>query len=92
MTISLPSFHNGEPIPLASVPCLPMREFRAKIISAVREGSTLTALFGTPAENGRIQLLSVLADSITSSLSALRAEVNEAYPCLTVECPQAHWF
>jgi Ni,Fe-hydrogenase III large subunit len=92
MPISIPSFHNGEPIPLSSVPCLPVRDFRAEIISAVRAGSALTALFGMPEENGRIQLFGVLADSTAGSLSALRAEVNEAYPCLTVECPQAHWF
>lgn len=92
MTISRPSFHNGEPIPLASVPRFSIGEFRAEIISAVREGSALTALFGTPIEDGKIQLISVLADLITSSLSVISAEVDEAYPCLTVECPQAHWF
>jgi len=69
-----------------------MREFRAKIISALSEGATLTALFGTPMEDGRIQLISILADPGTSSLSALSAEVDESYPCLTVDCPQAHWF
>ncbi len=92
MTISFPSFHNGEPIPLASIPRLSMREFRAAIISAVSNGATLTALFGTPMEDGRIQLIGVLADSVTSSLSALSTEVDESYPCLTLECPQAHWF
>jgi Ni,Fe-hydrogenase III large subunit len=92
MTISMPPFRNGEPVSLASVPCLRTHEFRAEIISAVGAGSTLTALFGTPAENGGIQLFGVLADSMAGSLSALRAEVNGAYPCLTVECPQAHWF
>ncbi len=92
MTISLPSFHSGEPVALASVPCLPVRQFRAEIISAVHAGSTLTALFGAPAENSEIHLFGVLADSISSSLSALSAKVNEAYPSLTVECTQAHWF
>lgn len=92
MTISLPSFHNGEPISLASIPCLSIAEFRAEIIAAVREGCLLTALFGTPMENGNIQLISVLADPATSSLAPLSAEVDEAYPCLTTECPQAHWF
>jgi len=92
MTISLPSFHNGVPLPLASVPCLPIHEFRATVIAGLREGSMLTALFGAPMEDGRIQLISILADPGTSSLSALSAEVDESYPCLTVECPQAHWF
>lgn len=52
----------------------------------------LTALFGTPMENGHIQLIGVLADSVTGSLSAIRSEADESYPCLTLECPQAHWF
>ncbi|HUO05831.1 MAG TPA: NADH-quinone oxidoreductase subunit C [Candidatus Binataceae bacterium] len=92
MTIPIPSFHNGEPIPLASVPGLPIREFRANIISAVHGGSMLTALFGTPMKTGRIQLIGVLSDPVMSTLSAISAEVDDAYPCLTVECPQAHWF
>lgn len=92
MTIALPSFHNCEPIPLASVNCLPIHQFRASIISALREGSMLTALFGTPMKDGRVQLIGVLADPGTSSLSALSTEVDESYPCLTVDCPQANWF
>jgi len=92
MTISLPSFHNGEPVPLASIPRLPIVEFRTAIISAVHNGCRLTALFGTPMENGRIELAGVLADPVTSSLSSLLTEVDDAYPCLTLECPQAHWF
>lgn len=92
MTASLPSFHNGEALPLSDVPCLPISGFRAAIISAVREGSSLIALFGAPTEGGRIELFGILGDPRTASLSALRAEVNGAYPCLTIECPQAHLF
>lgn len=92
MTISLPSFHNGEAISLASVPLLSIREFREKIIAAVGAGATLVALFGTPAESGRVRLFSVLGDPVAGGLAALSAEADEAYPCLTVECPQAHWF
>lgn len=92
MTVSLPSFHNGEALPLSEVPCLPISGFRTAIISAVREGSSLIALFGTPTQGARIELFGILGDPVTSSLSALRAEVNGAYPCLTMECPQAHLF
>src|SRR5271170_4044349 len=92
MTVALPSFCNGEPIPCASVPSLPMREFRNTVISAVQEGRQLTALFGTPKENGRIQLITVLGDPMMGSFAALSAEVDDTYPCLTNECPQAHWF
>jgi Ni,Fe-hydrogenase III large subunit len=92
MSSSLPSFYSGEPVPLASIPRLPMTEFRAAIISAVKQGSSLTALFGTPMENGHISLIGVLADPVRSSLSAISTEADQAYPCLTLECPQAHWF
>ncbi len=92
MTSVLPSFHNGEPIALGSIPSVPMREFRAAIISAVNSGSRLSALFGTQMENGRIQLIGILADPLTGSLSSIGSEVGESYPCLTLDCPQAHWF
>ena len=92
MNALLPSFHNGETFILAGVPSFSVGEFRAEIISAVQGGVRLTALFGVPAENGRIQLFGILATSATGTLSALRTEVNKAYPALTVDCPQAHWF
>lgn len=92
MTNVLPSFHNGESIPLASIPSLPIREFRAAVISAVSNGARLTALFGTPMEDGRIRLIGVLADPLTGSLSSVSSEVGKSYPCLTLDCPQAHWF
>src|SRR5579875_1418219 len=92
MTISLPVFRNGEATPLDGVPCLGIAEFRAQILSAVRTGYRLTALFGMPAEDAQVQLIAILADSVAARLIALRAEVKDAYPCLTVECPQAHWF
>src|SRR5579875_65555 len=92
MTISLPVFRNGEATPLDGVPCLGIAEFRAQILSAVRTGYRLTALFGMPAEDAQVQLIAILADSVAARLIALRAEVKDAYPCLNVECPQAHWF
>src|SRR5512146_2447793 len=92
MTTLLPSFHNGEPIPLGSIPCLPIDEFRGAIIAAVNNGSMLIALFGTPMETGHIRLIGILGDSVTGSLCAITSDADESYPCLTLECPQAHWF
>ena len=86
------AFHNGEPVLLADVPCVPLSEFRTRIITAVHEGCWLAALFGTRIEGGRLQLISILGDRRTSSLTAISAEVEQSYPCLTVECPQAHRF
>src|SRR5229473_3344256 len=92
MTNPILAFHNGEPVALADVPCVPLSEFRTRIITAVHEGCWLAALFGTQIEGGRFQLISILGDRRTSSLTAIGAEVDQSYPCLTVECPQAHRF
>jgi Ni,Fe-hydrogenase III large subunit len=86
------AFHCGQPIPLRNVPDLSMVEFRAAILSAVGSGSTLAALFGMPAANRRIRLIAVVADSCTNSIAIVSTEVDKSYPCLTLECPQAHWF
>ena len=39
-----------------------------------------------------VRLIAVVADSATNSLSILSTNVDQSYPCLTLECPQAHWF
>src|SRR5260370_35645816 len=92
MAAALSSFHSGEAIPLQNIPILSIAEFRTAILSAVSSTCTLAALFGIPAENQNARLVAVLADSATSRLSVFAAEVAEPYPCLTLECPQAHWF
>ncbi len=85
-------FRSGEAIPLQNIPLLSIAEFRTAILSAMSSTCSLAALFGMPAENRRIRLIAVAADSATSSLSILSTEIDQSYPCLTLECPQAHWF
>jgi Ni,Fe-hydrogenase III large subunit len=92
MATALSSFHNGEAIPLQNIPNLSIAEFRTAILSAVSRTCSLAALFGMPAENGHVRLIAVATDSVTSSLSILSTKVSQSYPCLTLECPQAHWF
>ncbi len=92
MTTARSSFHSGQAIPLRNIPVLSIAEFRNEIFSAVSSSCTLAALFGMPAANQYIRLIAVLADSATNSLSILGTEVDQSYPCLTLECPQAHWF
>ena len=92
MAPALSPFHSGQPIPLRDVPDLSIVEFRAAILSAVSSGSSLAALFGMPARNQHVRLMAVVADSATNSISILSTEVEKSYPCLTLECPQAHWF
>ena len=83
---------NGDVAALASVPRLPFDAFRAQTVSAVADGERITALFALPATAGGAQLVAVLADGRTGSLSAAVADVAESYPALTPDCPQAHWF
>src|SRR5260370_32008191 len=92
MATALSSFHCGEAIPLQDIPNLSIAEFRDAILSAVSGGSTPAALFGMPAENRRVRLIAVAPDSATNSLSILSTNVDQSYPCLTLECPLAHWF
>jgi Ni,Fe-hydrogenase III large subunit len=92
MAIGLSKFHSGEPVPLRSVPDLSIAEFRTGILSAVSGTCSLAALFGMPAGDRHVRLIAVVADSVTNSLSILSTKVGESYPCLTLECPQAHWF
>src|SRR5260370_42000994 len=90
MATELSSFHTGQAIRLQDIPDLSMAEFRTAILSAVSSTCTLAALFGMPAENQNVRLIAVLADSATNRLSIFAAEVAESYPCLSLECPQAH--
>jgi Ni,Fe-hydrogenase III large subunit len=86
------SFHSGEAIPLRSIPDLSITEFRTSILSAMSGACSLAALFGMPSANRHVRLIAVVADPVTSSLSIFSTEVDQSYPCLTLECPQAHWF
>ncbi len=90
MATALLSFHSGEAIPLQDIPNLSIAEFRTAILSAVSSTCTLAALYGMPAQNGHVRLIAVAADSVTNSLSILSTKVSQSYPCLTLECPQAH--
>ena len=92
MATALSSFHTGEAIPLQNISNLSIAEFRAAILSKVSSTCSLAALFGMPAENRHVRLIAVVADSVTNSLSILSTKVDQSYPCLTLECPQAHWF
>jgi Ni,Fe-hydrogenase III large subunit len=92
MAIARSPFHAGQPVPLRNVPDLSIAEFREALLSAVGSGSALAALFGTPAQNQHVRLIAVVTASATNSISILSTEVENSYPCLTLECPQAHWF
>jgi Ni,Fe-hydrogenase III large subunit len=86
------ALHHGETVPLPAVPHLSVAEFREAVIAGVEQGGRLAALFGRPYPTGAAQLIAVLAFGEMGTLSLVSTAVTDAYPALTPECPQAHWF
>lgn len=80
------------PTPLREIPLLNMDEFREEVLTSVVKGGRLTALFGRSLEGDAVQLIAVLAHGDTGSLAVSSTRVRDAYPALTPDCPQAHWF
>jgi Ni,Fe-hydrogenase III large subunit len=91
-TSRLLRIRNGEPTMFPAVPQLGLREFRETAIEAVRAGGRIVAFGGRPVP-GALRLWMVLAErGQTGALALMTAEVTDAYPALTPDCPQAQWF
>lgn len=79
------------------IPLLHAEELKALVCSLVVKGWRLALLCGVPqsvfdtAQSG-VGLLAVLVNDATGRYLPLRTPALESYPCLTLECPQAHWF
>ena len=86
------AFRTAHAVALSEVPLLPIDEFNCSIADAVDRGSVLSALFGTPSSGSNVGLVAVVSDPINGHIAILRTVIDRAYPSLTVECPQAHWF
>lgn len=84
--------HNGQAVELGSVPVVGFAEFREELISGVRQGERLVALFAQRLSSHRVRLYGVLADDPHHTLAAVATEVGPSYPSLTPGCPQAHLF
>ena len=91
-TATISQFLCTEPIPLADVPLLSSDGFRSAVLDRVGRGARISALFGQPRDDGRVRLYGVLAHDEAGVLSLLATDVDESYPALTPDCPQAHWF
>ncbi len=93
MTISTwLSVRNTEGRPLADLPLLTQTEFRDDVLSAVGAGARISAFFGVPSQSDTVRLIIVLAHDHTGAFSLASTEVRDAYPALTPDCAQAHWF
>jgi Ni,Fe-hydrogenase III large subunit len=91
-TVPSLSIRNGEPARLRDIPVLTVNDFRDDILSRVQDGARIAALFGEPLEADNVRLIAVLAHGTEGTLSISSVLVGDAYPALTPDCPQAHWF
>jgi len=85
-------FHNGEPLDWSAFAALPIGRFRDTVVEEVAAGRRLATFFGLRENRRRVRLIATLADDQNGMLYALRAAVEESYPALTPDCPQAHLF
>src|SRR5579885_643198 len=86
------AFRTAHAVALSEVPLLPIDEFNHSIADAVDRGSVLSALFGTRSGGSDVGLVAVVSDPTNGHIAILQTVIDRAYPSLTVECPQAHWF
>jgi len=87
------SCRNGQTIPLAAIPCLPVAPFRTAVIEQVNHhGGRLASLFGWLHQN-RLRLMAVIARDEVSQIDFTSTELEyDSYPALTTDLPQAALF
>jgi Ni,Fe-hydrogenase III large subunit len=86
------SAHNGVAFAAACCPVLPIDLFRRTVLDQVGGGARLAALFGRGTGPTSTRLYAVLARAEEGDLAVAAADVEDRYPALTPQCPQAHWF
>ena len=101
---SFKTIRNCQRIAIDDVPVFITAAFRKKVINAVKEGARICAFFGVPqdrlvpkglsshADQTGTRLFAVLAHDREGMLGVISTNVQDSYPALTPECPQAHWF
>ncbi len=89
MTLTI---HNGDAVPLASVPNVGVERLRDVVMGEVASGARIAALFGHRLAPDRVRLVAVLAYGDSGALALLTTDPHESFPALTPDCPQAHWF
>jgi len=92
MTGASSLLRNGDVVASAEIPCVSLADFREQVLQACEGGARIAALFGRPADAGRVRLFAVLANDAAGQLAMWSTEVADGYPALTPACTQAHWF
>ncbi|KAF0220530.1 MAG: NADH-ubiquinone oxidoreductase subunit [Geobacteraceae bacterium] len=91
MKSRLHTFYNGQALPVASVPMLPIEDFLQGIIDAVDHGWRVSSFFGAPDDDGVI-LYCVLSFKSGGLMGIMGSVVKETFPSITPLCPQLHLF
>ena len=91
-TTSFSLLSNGASVPWSEVPESPANEFVAATSAELKRGGRLCAWFGVP-EGAATRLVAVVAFDAENTLAVGRSEpIQDRYPSLTREHPQAHLF
>ena len=85
-------FEHGTALPLAEIPVVSPENFIADIAQQVARGWRLLSLFAAPGPEKKPRLYAITANDGKHCLAVLSAVPGNAYPALTLVCPQAHWF
>lgn len=85
------TLRNQTTVLLKEIPLLDLDPWRDAVIHATKEGARLIALFGMLVEP-RVRLFAILGEDKNGVLGIVSTDVENSYPSLTAECPQAHWF
>jgi Ni,Fe-hydrogenase III large subunit len=84
-------FSHTKSLALADVPVLPVADFRQRVLDRVEAGWRVMALCGLPGQDG-VGLLALTGRDHDGRLAVWRTGPVAAYPSLTPDCPQCHWF
>ncbi|HKN47273.1 MAG TPA: NADH-quinone oxidoreductase subunit C [Candidatus Polarisedimenticolia bacterium] len=79
---------NAAVVPLRDVPGVGVEEFRTTLVDEITTGGRVSALFGTPHDAGRLEIVAVVARPAQQRLGLLSTVVTDRYPSLTPDCPQ----
>ncbi|ABB30614.1 NAD-dependent dehydrogenase subunit [Geobacter metallireducens RCH3] len=90
-TFSLTCLRNGEAVPVASVPLLPLEQFLQDIIDATDRGWRVASCFGVPTDAGAT-LWCLMAAPNDGLLGLMRTEAGMAFPSICRLVPQLHLF
>ena len=87
------ALRNGQRADRAAVPLLATDRFVDVVAEGPKRGLRIAALFGAPADGGRLELFAVLADDEQGLVLLARTRVDgDAYPAVTPRAAQAHLF